>query len=1662
MAFKDELRSFLENRLQEFDPSIDLSTGSPAQLQVIDPTLARFGEDPFSTNIRDFIIARVTQEFPELAASAGGELEDILVSPMQMLFEPFKRAIESTRINQSIENADLMSDDEADALGANFFSTREEGSSASGQVRIFFTAPTTARITTDRQLTSKSGVPFFPTANTFITAQQMVFNRDGIQFFVDITVQAESPGEDGNVSAGEIISIDDVEGVVRVANLTDFTDGTPREDNEDFLGSLDQALTERSLVTTRGIITRIPDVFGSQVRALQTIGAGEEGMDRDILTGTSEGFLHLVGDASFFQTWVIMGTLRYKDDGVANNVSVQSGDTIRLILALVDDDKRTAHEAIILNIISTGVGTALEKHVFILDRTLNTAIGSSGAGASVAILKEGTISISGLPGGISATTVVADNTVHLGGHMDVMIRPSADSSKEGVLPNLTDNSPLLPLLDIATTIDDNIVTSGSDFVAAGITRGNLLVIEEGTSAGSYKILSVGSPDANTALRVDALFTVSELDLRARIVDSITVDLVEPKVPKVPFIPGPVSDLQTTVGSTVFRLGTDIQSFGAEVGDTIRVVSGLNVGDYVIKSFDVVLGGKGPIVDLAAAATGANQQYEVFNVSEGLEFPLVRIKSLEVLDSTNQGTGIVVPYGDAVDVRPLCDFEGAGTSVRVLDKQLIVVPDGSGLWGLDGSNLTEVTVVTPSASTDARYSKEIAIADGRIRTAIGSGSAITLFEFNIPPFVYNGRRDTLIALDTREDPEFVGATGTEHRTSDIAESKIGDSIVILDGPNAGNYVIRDLRVLDMWGQTTSGHRKIAIIQVDEEMAVDPIGTIIDFIDATSGTTGVSKVTAEELSEFFEEATRFFEASGFLESILIPRLEATLNHASQGFTVTTAEVRDLVLGLSTTGYDIGSSAIGSLRLFFQEPVSAEFFFGEDNPTLFQVVGNPALRYRLSSDLPPAQIFPEAEPATLPTEWNRNLVLLDGATTQGFLISGSSFAQRGIRDNDIIEFHKPVNDFMARKDMDSSWLVATQAGSNQVRLLVPKGSGEGLLNAVLPEPGHLFFIDSGPDIGAYVITEVTSGNSLVSTPPLLEFRIDKALTHSTDPFPTDLTDLDHGFQAMNVLVTDGNVFPINTLPVNAQLKFDAAPNGPWEHTFLTTTYADIGLMVAELTDVGTGTAWGGNVATVLGFVDIIADGDELVIRSKLSVFPDVSLDIQTPTGNSAIGTDLLEFFVGQAAGKNLGAVALAGTKRLASDGFVSGWAANQWISIFGVTDGVPGEDVIAAGEDEKYLGTFQVVTLGTISGGSRDSEPFIEINRSEDFSDEVAVRWVRHTGPTTTPAATSGGGKELSSIFVRGRMYREVAEQEVITIPWAASPNSPLEGVDDTSPADPTQITMSASPVNGIEGFGHLMPYRIIRDGVKTISSTAMSQNRAGALYFIDLPVIGLGVISDLNISVGIGLTIEGKSNIEGYTLAVDNDIFTFSSEEQTSIVLPNAVLPVGSTPDDDNKIALASQSLQINYDSAPLIASIQAFFDSKQDRVVVASALVRHFLPSYVFLDVLYSGGAIESEVAVDLISLINNINPDLNELASDEITRVIRKNGAVQVQQPINMIVLTHGIDRRIRGTQSKDVIGGGELPTFQGSFKQTYFIAGPDTSSEDVRPDGEQVFLTRI
>lgn len=1558
-SLADDLTQFIEGRLQAWDASIDLSAGSPAQIQIVQPIVDKLAEDPFSTDISKFIRDRMLQEFPEMVADNGGLLEDILTKPLQMLLEPVKREILRVRNNQSIAALDLMSDDEADAISANWFASRNIGNVVTGPVRVYFAAPNTVRITTDKVLTTPSGLNFFPSQTYFISSAQMAFNREGSLYYLDIVVIAEQAGEQYNVKKGEISDLQDVPGVIKVANLYDMGGGRPKQTNSEFISYIEQSLTERSLVTKRGAITRITQLFDS-VRALQVLGAGEPGMDRDVLMGTGEGSLFLVaGSVTVSGTWMWLSDILFKDNGTGNDVILQVGDTVRFQTTPPGPDW-AIYTAKVVRVTPTDPGET-EAYLLTLDRELDVPAASGRA----VVLKPGFITISEVPGGMSVEATVPEGQVHLGGHVDVFARPTSDVDLQTSIQNVVDDEPLVAGTNFTVPSEgaparvSNIVSSSTvgvepqiDFLLREVQVGDLLALETGDLfAGTYHILAV----SQYQLRVDAIFsayTGTGEYLRGRIIRNLHVSLNEPRQIKLPFGVFEANNLQTVVGSALFQFpNLSLPDYGVAKGDTVRILDGPDAGDFVIDSIVA----NGAVMETAATATGSSLRYQIFSKSTGITFPLVRIKGFEVLDSTGQGTGITVPYGDAVDARPAIGMEGAGEVFEVFDKNLIVWPGVSSYGSPVYSSV--------DAGHDARYTQKIETADGVVKKlSFDVSNAIHEVEINIPPFLYNGRRNTLLILPNEPDLEFTSSAAGNHRTSPIARSKVGDSIAILDGPNQGKYLIRDLRVLDLWGANagTTGHQHVALVQVDPELPADPISSAMAMITALGGTP----ITYTDLVAALGWASDWYNASGFWMSVLIQRLHDVLD--DEGITLTEGEVATLLGSQCLSSYNVGPSAHGDLRLYFLEPASTELYY-QDDPTMFEVILNAEKLYRLDPNMAPAQIFPESEMATPPQEWLRDgLCPLDGSAYLA-LGSGSAYAKRGVHDGDLLEYYAPVNCLLGRGSMSTSFLCCTQAGSNIIQLLLPNTTLAGAIKLQTAIAlGMPFFVDSGPDFGAYSVTEVLDPITMpVSGLPVVRFRVDRALSHSTLGFPT-----------------------------------------------------------MDLSLVGS--------RSYTTFEEATARGDTnklyVPVRSSSPVGPD---------GSTAF---------------------LAGTDKV---------RAGKWVTLFALNGASPTAPCYEFGSDTPYLGTFEITAdaVAETEVGPFEDWVYITLDKSSFPASgslvqprgDQQVLWVIHDAPTDAPLDTSDGGKNLSSQFVRWRMFAQLPQQTTISIPWTLDPNP----ITPATPDVYTKQILLTPAVVFTDSFGHKMPYRITRPGVYRQSSTAIAKNREGALYYLDVPAIGLGPGAGMNIDEETALRMTGRSRISGYTLEVENKALTYSTKERLSVILPASVLPVGSTPDLDNEIRLSGQTLRVSYNEAPVIDELQDFFDSPSDRVLIANSLVRHFLPGYVFLDAQYTGGSQIEIMTADLITLINNISPDYNQLTVDAIVTALKMRGATQVTTPITLLALVHGIDRRIRGIRSKNAIGAGSPPLFEGNFTQTYFIAGPDTSKLSPRPTGEQVFLSR-
>ena len=327
------------------------------------------------------------------------------------------------------------------------------------------------------------------------------------------------------------------------------------------------------------------------------------------------------------------------------------------------------------------------------------------------------ITISDIPGGIlfnDADIAIQSDEVHIGGCTDFYVRGSAVSEEELVIEAVSDASPIVR--DLTGSTDNTNVEFFRDttknFVALGVEPGYSLVIEDGADAGTKQILQVGvdpsGSDDTSYLQVSPDITVTLSDLRYKIVDDIDVSLNQPKT-----VRGEGTDLETLQlgGIVTTTSAVDFLSLGTEEEDILEIFDGNDIGTYAIAA---ISGTNNRNLELSAlmSATDSNISWQVYKSQDGINFPLVRIRSIDLLDSSSQPTGFTIPYADPIDARGTA-FSNAGRGVKVSTSDAIMgivgTEDLDGLSyplaatvitvGVNGATGTAITLTGATGKTD---------------------------------------------------------------------------------------------------------------------------------------------------------------------------------------------------------------------------------------------------------------------------------------------------------------------------------------------------------------------------------------------------------------------------------------------------------------------------------------------------------------------------------------------------------------------------------------------------------------------------------------------------------------------------------------------------------------------------------------------------------------------------------------------------------------------------------------------------------------------------------------------------------------------------------------------------------------------------------------------------
>lgn len=786
---QNDLSAFLEDLLLRYDPGIDLSEGSRAKLEIIDPIVARVGIDPIDDNLHTFILERLKQS-TDLAISEVDETSDLIVDPMRVLLEPIVREIKLVRLRASLNNYESLSDDELDSLLGNFFEAREQGDYARGQVRIYFATPQSVSLTFLQYASTRGGLRFLVSMPQACTVEQMLLNVEGSEYYFDVNYTAENRGDQYNVEIGEIVNIANLPGYTRAKNLRKFQTGLPRETGGEFVSRVQSSQGDKTLNTDPGIVSVLEKAFPG-IRSITTVGFRDPEMRRDVITGG--GYTSFLPDDVYGHLYGADGAALDDGDGDFTTplLSSASGNFVYRFGSV-----GTADALWYITLIYVDGPAVIFKEVRVLEVVDSSTIRVDwemplGTTAVRWILRKNLLTISDIPGGIvlpngpNGTLQVSPGTVHVGGKVDVYIGGAVDQSSAEIQA-LGDESPFASGISATTNATDQVALTDIDPALVNLVEAGMsLVLDEGVDAGSYQIRRVITTSP-FVIEVSATMTGSQTGLVWRIVDVIDVTLTDPVTPKTQG-----ADLVVAAGSptVVSALGANFLDAGVQKGDTLEILGGALAARYDILSVAPTSVNISPTPQLSQSAVA----YKIYKRSQPVDAPIVRIKSIDLLDSSGAPTGVSVPYKHPVLALSRA-FQNE-TSQLLFDDLLLlglvsdVIPgtvsgsitldfrDIDAVWGAPATTYTDTfagaSLATIAASLSAALSAELSATVSGNRLFIAARRHVTI----------TGSLTTALGMT----PGYTNATvraqsaRTDFMISDVRE---GDVIEFLTGAQAG--------------------------------------------------------------------------------------------------------------------------------------------------------------------------------------------------------------------------------------------------------------------------------------------------------------------------------------------------------------------------------------------------------------------------------------------------------------------------------------------------------------------------------------------------------------------------------------------------------------------------------------------------------------------------------------------------------------------------------------------------------------------------------------------------------------------------------------------------------------------------------------------------------------
>jgi|AntRauTorckE6833_2_1112554.scaffolds.fasta_scaffold00277_27 hypothetical protein len=242
-------------------------------------------------DLTNLLIKQIAELDPEIDLGEGSNFRDLFISPVSTLFSNYQSEHNRIVNNLTIKDPTKLTEEELDAIGANFLVTRTEGDYHTGKIKLYFSEPVSLNLPVNTTFYFEDTGYEYETINKYTGtkfAMSQTYDVDGYYSTAEISIRSVRKTADGALSSKTILKSKN--GVSpspqRIEVSSSISGGTARETNSQYYTRILNSV-KTSTLASESVIESNVKAQDSAIETVKVIGSGDALMVRDLLSYNS-------------------------------------------------------------------------------------------------------------------------------------------------------------------------------------------------------------------------------------------------------------------------------------------------------------------------------------------------------------------------------------------------------------------------------------------------------------------------------------------------------------------------------------------------------------------------------------------------------------------------------------------------------------------------------------------------------------------------------------------------------------------------------------------------------------------------------------------------------------------------------------------------------------------------------------------------------------------------------------------------------------------------------------------------------------------------------------------------------------------------------------------------------------------------------------------------------------------------------------------------------------------------------------------------------------------------------------------------------------------------------------------------------------------------------